>query len=176
MLQNLEKQGFALYGSTFDDVSIKPPDDPCTFVSGIGDGGVVIDANLSDPSDPVNMGSVAHLGGGVALYYDNADWMYSSEQSRGVKWQACPFVQETNADRLRDGNHDQITAINVFDPYLTHTFELDANVFDIVSYGNYLIAALGSKGIELFDKDRPEQKHECCWMVHFRHQQVLHCA
>ena len=89
---------------------------PCTFVSGIGDGGVVIDANLSDPSDPVNMGSVAHLGGGVALYYDNADWMYSSEQSRGVKWQACPFVQETNADRLRDGNHDQITAINVFDP------------------------------------------------------------
>src|SRR5690606_35229341 len=83
MVQDIAQQDYALFGSTFSDVDADAPDEPCTNAPGPGVGLSVVNSNLTDPFDPVFMGSIKSLGGGSLLHY-HSGWLYSNSNSQGI--------------------------------------------------------------------------------------------
>src|SRR5690606_9836688 len=156
VILDLAQQGYALYGSSGTaDGDKRPEECASALYPGRGDG--VYAANFSDPSDPVEMGSLAHLQGGAALTYDQG-WLYSGTRAAGALWGPCPFSVDITGARLGDGSSDRILALDLFDGYLTQTYEINGHVHDLVRYGDYLVAALGGQGVEIFHSTRPEQR------------------
>ena len=109
-------------------------------------GGVVERLSYLAPFDPVYMGRLPDMRGGNVVIADGA-WLYSGGQRGGWGWNtsaACSLFRFLTANKPKDAEQDTVTAVNLFDPVLTRQYSFAGNVLDLVSYGDYLVAALGS--------------------------------
>ncbi|HEX6549508.1 MAG TPA: IPT/TIG domain-containing protein, partial [Gammaproteobacteria bacterium] len=135
--------------------------DPCQHAAGpVGSTGVVHRISYYDAADPVDMGVLPGVTGSNALARDG-DWLYSGGQRGKYEWLtelACALFDANTANRPGDTASGDVTAVDLYDPELTRDYAVAGNVFDINAYGPYLIVALGSGGVEIFNKNQPDQK------------------
>ena len=157
------KWGSTVYAVHASDLPppVNPPQNSCDHLSGKMGGTNYVDRlSYADVNDPVDMGPLPSVEGGNAIARDN-EWIYAGGIRSGSEWLTtlkCVEFRSMTADRPGDAASGTITATNLFDPELTRTYTVPGNVIDIASYGHYLIAALGSGGVEILDKDAPEKR------------------
>src|SRR5690606_26334464 len=134
--------------------------DGCAFKSVPGESKGVSILNYLFPTDPVSLGTLAGVSGSSALHL-NHHWLYSGGTNSGAYWglDGCPIGwRSTTSGKPQDAEVSTLTAVNLLDQTVTQQYELPGNLFDVLTYGDYIIAALGSVGVEIFHRDQPEQR------------------
>jgi len=155
LVRDIEKVGYSLFASTASDVDVDLQPGPCSFIEGASINTDLSSYSYIESTDPIHVPSVDGLTGGDLLYYHKG-LLFNGTQSFGNLWGAChPNWRQQTAEPLMNSDSDTINVVNVFDPLLTQSYNFDSTVFDITSYGDYIITALGNKGIEIFHQDRP---------------------
>jgi len=157
VIRDVEKTGFSVFASSASGADAEPPRDECASATGPINSGSVSAFSYIDPSDPIRLTNSPAISGGDILYFNNG-WLYAGGNTQGALWGPCPqaWEEETAAIASDRSDRDSIQSINLFDPFLTQEFSFDGTVFDVVNYGNYLIAALGINGIDIIDRRTPE--------------------
>ena len=137
----------------------EPPKSPeCASRYGPGDDGTLEQVNYIDPFDPVDVGRIEGMTGGTAMHV-SGQWLYSGGNHGSWAWVSCPPTWRTQtAGRASDSGEDTITAINLFDQALTRQYSFTNTVQDIVRYGDHLIVATSGDGVEIFHRDRPQER------------------
>jgi hypothetical protein len=154
------KLGHALYAARGPGPGGDIPREPCKRTSGKPiSSGSIEQINYLDPEDPVYLGKMPEMfGGNVILNKD--EWGYSAGKRNGWNWNTgglCMLFRSNTADRSKDSETGTVTAVNLFDPLLTRQFSFNGNVLDLAVYGDYLIAALGSGGVDIVHMERPDE-------------------
>ncbi|MCG8434456.1 MAG: IPT/TIG domain-containing protein, partial [Gammaproteobacteria bacterium] len=138
----------------------KPPQEACQKAQGPMTGGLVERLNYLDVDDPVYLGRLGNMRGGNVVKR-GGEWLYSGGLRGGFTWNTgapCNFFGSPTGSKPKDAGGDSVTAVNLFDRVLTQEYAVTGNVHDINIYGDYLIAGLGSGGVVIIDRDRPERR------------------
>ncbi len=155
-VSRLIKQGPGLFAA-MASVDAEPPDaQTCAFKMGPSSGSGLAALNYQNGEDPVRLAAPAGLSGGALLQL-NDGWLFSGGNIRSAAWVNCPGWDES-LNVPSDLSSGEIRALNLFDPAQTRSYSFVANPQDIVSYGRYLIAAVGSRGVEIINRDEPDER------------------
>ncbi|MCI2285226.1 hypothetical protein L3081_19920 [Colwellia sp. MSW7] len=157
-VRDLEKVGYSLFASTSNGVEDGGEPLLCVSASGPAASTAFESYSYIESIDPISVPSMGHLSGGDLLYY-NKGRLFNGTNSFGNLWGRCPpSWRKSSAEPLRNSDTDTLNVINVFDPLLTQSYDFDGTVFDVLNYGDYIIAALGDKGIDIFHRDQPDTR------------------
>jgi len=112
------------------------------------------------PEDPVYMGEMTDgdanaIMGGNVLRLDG-DWLFAAGQRQASYWnpsEPCGFIRLLSASAPADDGSDAVRAVNIYDRARHREYQLDANVQDLVTYGDYLIAAVGGHGLQILHRE-----------------------
>ncbi|HED40633.1 MAG TPA: hypothetical protein ENJ13_09420, partial [Chromatiales bacterium] len=145
----------------------KKPNTSCGKGVDKANSGTVIGMNYFAAGDPVRIGVIAGVNGATTIMHDN-EWLYASGFRKAYAWNAAElcalFTPDNTAARPESSASpsaevvDTISAVNIFDPVVTRDFSFTSYVLDHVAYGDYMIVALGGSGLEIFNRERPEQR------------------
>jgi len=101
-------------------------------------------------------GSILHVSG---------NWLYTGGVvGSAITHDLCPsYFSDHHLSFNINGKDERaehtITVKNLFDPHLKENFRFDHGVFDLITDGNWLYAALGNNGIEALDITRPNFRY-----------------
>ena len=155
-ISRVVKQGPGLIAASVE-VTAKPPNsDQCTFNIDVAEPSDLFALNYQSGDDPVRVAPPSGLQGGALLQL-NDGWLFSGGKVRGAKWANCPGWDESLGMPV-DGKAGEIRGLNLFDPAQTRSYSFVANPQDMVAYGRYLVAAVGSRGVEIINRDEPEER------------------
>ena len=157
IVRDIAHVGFTSYISNASGVEAKIPDE-CTAAIGKAQGSGFGSLSFIEPNDPVRMNSNLNVGGGSMLHYHDG-WLFKGGSANGALWGPCPPSYEPETAAAPSGSGaDTLSTVNIFDPLLNNTYPLDGTIYDVANYGDYILVALGSKGVEIVHRDRPEQR------------------
>ena len=113
-----------------------------------------------DPNDPVELSFDRDINAGSVVYANN-EWLYTGglfgnepyfPQGICGHWRDNSVVAVPPEDKVTAGD-TTLYAVNLYDEALSVTYELEDNIRDVVSYGDYLLVALGDSGIAIVEPD-----------------------
>jgi len=134
----------------------------CPPALGTDEGRELARLNYADVNDPVQLDKLVNISGGNVVIRDD-EWLYSGGQRKGKAYDlrdlcnAFESFSSTKPGKLTSGGAT-VTAVNLFDLVLTRTYQFTNNIYDLATYGDYLIAALGDGGLEILHKERPDER------------------
>ena len=112
------------------------------------------------PQDPVYMGALQDADGSVIeggnVVHLDGDWLYAAGQRSASYWNPsapCSFIRLLSAYAPAVDGSDTVRAVNIYDRTRHQEYLVDANVQDLVTYGDYLIAAVGNDGLQILHRE-----------------------
>ncbi|HLD68900.1 MAG TPA: IPT/TIG domain-containing protein, partial [Pseudomonas sp.] len=155
-VSRLVKQGDGLFAASAS-VEARPPDDgDCVFATGASSGQGLLALNYRDGADPVRLAGPDGLKGGALLQLADG-WLLSGGNIRSAAWVNCPGWSESLA-AAGDAAQGEIRTLNLFDPSQQRSYDFEANPQDALVYGRYLLVAVGSRGLEIINRDQPLER------------------
>jgi len=158
LVRDLAQTGYAAFTASAAGVNVEQLPKDCSAVIAEAQGSGFSELSFINPNDPVLLNNRLDTGSGSMLFYEDG-WLFRGGSTQGAAWGPCPpsYQSETAAAPI-DSDAGTLSSVNIFDPLLTSTYAFDGNVFDLVTYGDYLVIALGRQGIEIVHRDRPEER------------------
>ena len=162
---DIYKYGYNVYSSQVKVKETIPPFFPCTNreTNSVSERIEII--NFSVTEDPVYIGTLKDNDGnlitGSNVIDINDNWLYAGGYRGGVMWNLldkCSLGRMFSGLKPASATEEWIHAIHMNENFQTRHFHFNDNVYDITSYGNYLIVALGNSGIEIFHKERDSNR------------------
>jgi hypothetical protein len=95
--------------------------------------------------------------GANALTVDGR-WLYAGGIRRWTLWNAagdCRNMSGTTNGSAPAGAPTSLTAVDILDPFARYEVPFSDNIRDVITYGRYLIVALGPSGVEILHRDNP---------------------
>ena len=112
---------------------------------------VAVSAAESNTGDPLN--------GANVMWFDGL-WLWNAGSGGSYLWgsgERCPFNPGASVRQAPTGpGASTVRALNLFEGGQMLEYAFDWNVHDVLTYGDYLIAALGNGGISIVNRDRSE--------------------
>jgi len=160
------KSGYVAFAARAHDVTAPPPQRPEICKGRAGNDpapGSIERLNYLAPADPVQTGALEDsygnsVTGGNAVIIQG-DWLFAGGKRYGYRWYyPCPNTRDLSGLKPKDNSSDTVRGVNIYDRVLTREYTFDNNVRDLAAYGDYLIAAVGGSGLEIFHRERPETR------------------
>ncbi|MDA8142310.1 MAG: Ig-like domain-containing protein, partial [Desulfobacteraceae bacterium] len=154
----IAKSGYTVYAARTGGFEGEPPK------------GQVEKVNFRVFSDPMATGTLddaygTAIKGSSAMRLDH-EWLYAAgyrsiiygcgvDLNRGVCGRNSPDFVGSPPARI---STDTVVAFNLFDPVIRREYQVPGSVHDIISYGDFLIVAMGESGFVIMNKERPENQ------------------
>jgi hypothetical protein len=160
IVTSLYKAGHALYATRSSVIPSDGGAEVCTPMPANAEFTDVAVFNYRDPHDPISFTALKGIDSGSYITGEGS-WIYAGGGTGGVSWvgDCSPLWPKFGARLSKATGDSTISGLDLMDPFVNHSYSFNGNVQNFISYGDYLIVALGGKGFVVQHKNRDDLRH-----------------